>query len=264
MKIAWATDIHFDHCNQQAINSFIDELKYQAADLLFLTGDLTSHGGANALIHHLTASLNLPIYFVLGNHDFYGTSIETVRKNVDCRLNYLTKKKVVTLAPRIALIGHDGWCDGLAGDYAHSHIDSLISDFAEIDELKGLSKENRLHRMEDLSGQSVQHLKKLLLKALADHDTVFLLTHYPPYEEACLYEGQHSGKEWLPFFVNLSLGKMLSAMMLNHEDKQLSIYCGHSHHAAFYSPIPNISVEVGHAEYGKPRAQKPIFIDTLN
>ena len=64
-----------------------------------------------------------PIYFVLGNHDFYKDSIAKTRQRIaelaaeSKHLRYLTAMEVVELSPQTAIIGHDGWADGRFGDY---------------------------------------------------------------------------------------------------------------------------------------------------
>ena len=69
----------------------------------------------------------MPIYFVLGNHDYYHGSIAETRARVielcgtHPRLRYLTAlDEVEALTRHVGLVGHDGWADGRAGDYARS------------------------------------------------------------------------------------------------------------------------------------------------
>ena len=81
-----------------------------------------------------------PIYFVLGNHDFYRGSVAGTRSAVaeivhgSQNLVYLTQAGVVELTPHTALVGHDGWADGRLGDLDGS--DVILNDFLLIDELK--------------------------------------------------------------------------------------------------------------------------------
>lgn len=259
MKIGWATDIHFDHCTAEAIEAFLQEAANEKADCFLLVGDLTSNGEANHLIQTLQSALKIPVYFVLGNHDFYGTSIKEVRLNIDPDLHYLTQENIISLSPKVALIGHDGWADCRAGDYEHSTVGSMISDFYYIEEFKGTSKQAKFEKMQSLARESVQHIERLLPLALETHEEVILLTHVPPFKETCLYEGKMSGAEWLPFFMNQSMGDCLKQIMAQYPDKKLTVLCGHTHSEAHYSPLPNLTVHAGFAEYGKPHIQPSFF-----
>src|ERR1039458_8819395 len=115
MKLAWATDIHLDHAGEAARRKFCQSAKERAAALL-ITGDIAeSHilGSALTALATLTAR---PIYFVLGNHDFYRGSVAGTRRQVGYVVNenlvYLSQSGVIELTPGTALVGHDGWADG--------------------------------------------------------------------------------------------------------------------------------------------------------
>src|SRR5687768_3888091 len=75
VRLAWATDIHLDFLDDDGVRRFAAELAAPRADALILSGDL-SH--AEVLEHHLrllAQGVPGPIYFVLGNHDYYGSAI---------------------------------------------------------------------------------------------------------------------------------------------------------------------------------------------
>jgi predicted phosphohydrolase len=60
-----------------------------------------------------------PIYFVLGNHDYYGGSIDgtrTVARRLSGYLRWLHSAGIVQLHRETALVGHEGWYDAQYGD----------------------------------------------------------------------------------------------------------------------------------------------------
>ena len=115
MKFAWLTDIHLNFCPGR-LQELLDRLDTAEPDAVLIGGDI---GEAPDVIGYLKqfATLDRPINFVLGNHDFYRGSIRQVRASVEdlCRrvenLHYLPSAGVVKLTPDAALIGHGGWDD---------------------------------------------------------------------------------------------------------------------------------------------------------
>jgi hypothetical protein len=116
MRLAWATDIHLDHAGESARRKFCQSVKEQA-DALVVTGDIAESRILGSALTALAALTERPVYFVLGNHDFYRGSIADTRRQVayvvgDTEgLVYLSQSGVVELTPNTALIGHDGWAD---------------------------------------------------------------------------------------------------------------------------------------------------------
>jgi hypothetical protein len=91
-----------------------------------------------------------------------------------------------------------------------------------------------------------------LREALAQADDVRIATHVPPFVAASLYENQPATPDFAPHFVNLSMGEMLLEEAAKHPAKQLTVYCGHSHHAAFFRAAPNLKIHVAAAVYREP------------
>src|SRR5262245_51010310 len=133
VRLAWATDIHLDFLDDEGVRRFAAELAAPRADALLLSGDL-SH--AEHLEHHLRLlgqGVPGPIYYVLGNHDYYGSSIAAVRQAVQelgarrPRLCWLPAAGVVRLTDRTALVGCDGWADARLGSPDTTRV--VLNDF---------------------------------------------------------------------------------------------------------------------------------------
>jgi len=137
MKLAWATDIHLDHAGESARRRFCQSVNEQA-DALVVTGDIVESRILGSALESLATLTERPVYFVLGNHDYYRGSVAGTRRQVgyvvDEGLVYLSQAGVVGLSPNTALVGHDGWADGRLGDLDGS--DVILNDFLLIDELK--------------------------------------------------------------------------------------------------------------------------------
>jgi hypothetical protein len=88
-----------------------------------------------------------------------------------------------------------------------------------------------------------------------------VLTHIPPFSEACLYEGKISNDDWLPYFASKASGDVLMNICTKHPNINFLVLCGHTHGKAKYFPLPNLIVEAGHAKYNRPEIQKIISIE---
>jgi predicted MPP superfamily phosphohydrolase len=263
MILHWTTDLHLDHCQAEEYREFVENVKQRTPPFLLLAGDIAEGASVTEWLSQISTDLSCPIYFVLGNHDFYGASIEKTRKAVEkaaeqnTLLTYLSPlEHEIEISPNVALIGHDGWADGKADDYTNSNV--VLRDYVVINDLAVLDKETRRKKLNSLGEESATQLAKQLESALEHYTTVVCITHAPPFSEACLYENQPSSPDWAPHFVNSSLGDMLLQTMKQHPENSLLVLCGHTHHKAECSPLPNLRVIVGAAEYGNPSLQPPL------
>ncbi len=135
MRYAWMTDIHLEFLRDHEAIRFVGEFADQKLDGLFLTGDIYT---ATRLEFHLRLfeeRCQTSVYFVLGNHDYYGGSIETVLKMADSFnrssfLHWLPATGLVELSKDTCLVGDGSWADGRLGDYAGSRV--LLNDYLKI------------------------------------------------------------------------------------------------------------------------------------
>ncbi|MBF0239348.1 MAG: phosphoesterase [SAR324 cluster bacterium] len=199
-----------------------------------------------------------------GNHDYYKGSLMQVRAQVEDLvldapfLRYLSVSEVISLSPEIALIGHDGWADGRYGDYARSRV--MLNDYVQIMELKGLDSTERLEMLNILGDQAAAFLQTQLDQALVSHKQILLLTHVPPFKEACWHEDQLSSPEYLPHFSCKAVGDVLLEAMRKYPERQLTVLCGHTHSRGICQKLPNLWVLTGDAVYGKLLIQPPIVL----
>src|SRR4051812_20427466 len=122
MRLAWLTDIHLNFVPRPAIEAFAREVLALGPDAVLIGGDIGQADDVAAYLELLSALLRVPVYFVLGNHDYYGGSIGAVRDEVTRLvarkrgLTWLTISGPIPVTARTALIGHDGWGDGGYGN----------------------------------------------------------------------------------------------------------------------------------------------------
>ena len=122
MKLGWLTDIHLCFINtEKAIEIMRNFISEHSLDGLIISGDIEC-------VEDLIL-LNVPIFFVLGNHDFYGSDIESRREKMNVP-TYLTKSNPIFIKERTFLTGEDGWYDMRAGNWKHTTV--RLNDFFQI------------------------------------------------------------------------------------------------------------------------------------
>ncbi len=261
MRLLWATDIHLDFTDVQGTDQFLANLSGEDFDATLVTGDISSGTHLKAHLSALaTALLPKPVYFVLGNHDFYYSSfgaiqhlVENVCENAD-NLIELGHGEIIRLTPQSALIGHRGWADGRAGSGIQSGV--AMSDFVLIGDLRYKTKVDLFAALESLGRESADYLRDILPAALENFLHVWIATHVPPFVEATSHEGRRSDAEFLPHFSNLSAGEVIHEVAKAYPDRKITVLCGHTHSSAEAFIAPNIEVHTGGAEYGSPLIQR--------
>lgn len=112
MRLAWLTDIRLNFVQPPQRRQFLEKVK-EAADAVAVSGDIGESTDVAQYLAEMGEIIQKPIYFVLGNHDFYRDSIAGTRRRVsnlaEGHLRYLTSLGAVELTPRAAIVGHDGW-----------------------------------------------------------------------------------------------------------------------------------------------------------
>lgn len=258
-RVAWLTDIHLDFLEPPEVERLCEQVRNSNPQAVLISGDISVADQLESHLAALDAAMACPIYFVLGNHDYYRSSIAAVRASLgsfcagSTRLRWLTLGGVFPLSAHTALIGHDSWSDGRLGNHASSPV--LLNDFFLIEELVGLEHGPRLLKLNALGDEAAAFFERLLPQALDRYENVILLTHVPPFEAACWHEGRISGADYLPYFSCKAVGDVLTQCMQDRPERRLTVLCGHTHGEGVAQILPNLVVMTGGAEYGRPTLQ---------
>jgi Icc-related predicted phosphoesterase len=266
MRLAWLTDLHLNFLRTPAREAFLRTLAETDADAFLVGGDTGEADDVAGYLNELDNAVQRPLYFVLGNHDFYGCTIAGVREKVrrlcrGCeRLHWLPEAGVVPLTGDTCLVGHDGWGDGRLGDYHGS--DVVLNDWGLIGEFGGSDEPpaERLAKLHALGDEAGAHFRSVLPRALAQFRHVVVLTHVPPFREACWHEGRLSDDAWLPHFTCQTAGDALAEAMRAYPDREMTVLCGHAHGAGEAQIMPNLRVLTGGAVYGAPTVQRVLEV----
>jgi predicted MPP superfamily phosphohydrolase len=263
MRLAWLTDIHLNFVDGLVVDMLADSVRDTYPDAVLIGGDIAEAGNWRSLLERIAARIRLPIYFVLGNHDFDRGSIAAVRATateltiLSALVQWLPVSGVVSLTSRTALVGHDGWGDGGYGNPASSSV--ILNDFFLIEELRNAGPD-LFGVLRRLGEEAAAHFQTNLPMALAEHEHVIALTHVPPFRESAWHQGRQSEEDWLPYFACRAVGEVLRTVMTAHPQRRLTVLCGHTHGAGECQVLPNLTVVTGGAEYGRPRLQRMIEV----
>lgn len=265
---SWATDTHLDHLgnDQQKLIAFAQSLIAGNPAGIFLTGDISV---AKNLVYHLQVIekvVQRPIFFVLGNHDAWGADIATLNNgmkeltNSSQFLRYMPTMPYYALSPSTAVVGHGCWYDAQYGDWQNSSMAmvdwSAIHDFIPV---KG-NKASIVGLARKLALEGVQHVHNGIKQAARLHKRIIVLTHYPPYPQAHLYQGKIGEPHAMPWYTCKYLGDVLTDASKAFPNVQFTVLAGHTHGKCDLQIAPNLTVHVGGAEYGAPLPQGMIEI----
>ena len=102
-KIAWLTDIHLNFLKPAARVQFYNRVAETGVDKILITGDIAEAKDVCEILDEFSQHVNKPIYFVLGNHDYYFGSVINVREQVralckqNSKLVWLGKPGIIAL-----------------------------------------------------------------------------------------------------------------------------------------------------------------------
>lgn len=252
MKLAFITDPHFDHAGHSATIDFALKCADES-DACVITGDIGEAKTVVSLLQIFERNYRKPVFFVLGNHDFYGgdfgSTARSVFKAFGCQ--YLDQGAVFDVAHGVQLCGVDGWYDARLGSPETSHIQ--LNDWTQIKDLASLASINKRSLIDGLrmiGDHFQQRAIRVLEKTTAKR--VIFATHVPPFAQSSVYNGKQSDANWLPWFTNKTLGDALLEWALFNPERELTVWCGHTHGRALYQPMANLAVRTGYADYGTP------------
>jgi predicted MPP superfamily phosphohydrolase len=268
MRLAWLTDIHLNFIDEVTRQKFYKKIVDTKCGGVLISGDIAEAPCLIDILNEMAGYINKPIYFVLGNHDYYRGLV----KEVHDAMTVLTKKHdtlfwlpasgMQALDNNTFLIGQDGWADGRFGDYQNSRVS--INDSRMIGDLfqaKILGKFQLLEKMQELADADALLLQRdLNLAASKDPGKIIVLTHVPPFKESCMHMGKVSDDNWLPYFSSKVIGDVLTAVALKHPEIEFLVLCGHTHSESNYKPLPNLIVKAGKTEYRYPEVQEIIVL----
>ena len=166
------SDLHREFTKERNIPaSMISE----EADAVILAGDITTH----SLIRSCMRDISKPVFYVLGNHEYYGadwdTNVEYIKRDLEGTSVRLLENEFVDFQG-VRIIGSTLWTDfwippGLSGQENQSgNCRRMMSDF---DAISGIS----VWKWADRYDEAVKYLQKILADKSGPN---LVITHMAP------------------------------------------------------------------------------------
>jgi Icc-related predicted phosphoesterase len=224
LRIAAAGDIHCSEQHRDEAREAFAALEGKA-DLVLLAGDLTTHGEPEqgAVLAEACAQLDIPVFAVLGNHDWHANRRdELVQALGEGGIRLLDRDWAVCEASglEVGIVGVKGFVGGFPGSH--------LPDFGE-PSLRGIYREG---------SREVEALDHGL-REIALCPTRIVLLHYAPTEATIVGE---------PEGIWAFLGTDRLAAPIAEHEPDLVLH-GHAHSGTFEGaigdvPVYNVSVPV--------------------
>jgi predicted phosphohydrolase len=264
MKLIWCSDVHLNFLDKNSRQEFYEGIKAANGDVVVISGDIAESHNVVSMIKEMETYTNKPVYFVLGNHDFYGSNVSTVKRSVRS-LGWLGGKAYVPLSCSTALLGVDGWGDCRLGNFGGSRL--TMSDWLYIEDLRkgyGQGRDELKAAIQKLADADARKLRRNVLAAIKDgYNHIVIVTHVPPFEQACLYAGRKSTEDGLPFFASKCLGDAILPIAKKYSDIDFLWLSGHTHSRVTFHPIANMVCKVADAQYYRPKIELVLQMDEL-
>lgn len=254
-RLAWVSDIHLDVAQGDSFLTLIEDCRHY--DGMVISGDIANSTTVEGWLDVLSQQVHKPIWFVLGNHDFYGSSIGCVRARISnfCQtrtsIAWLTERDPMPLVADVCILGVDGWGDGRNGDFLATPI--RLNDADLIHDFMGLPRIELLRKLMALGADAAERLKEQLASAKeCGFNHIIVATHVPPFIDACRHRGQVSTAAWHPDFTCAAVGSILLSFVDSNPAVRVLVLCGHTHGAGDVVIRQNLRVLTAGATYGKP------------
>lgn len=274
-RLVWCTDIHLDHLwehvplsngmfdgsrrySERKVQEFCEKVLKRNPDSVLITGDISMAPMIETHLGWLEKYIpDVPIRFVLGNHDFYDGSIAEVREKVkrfdgtNGKLVWLNTQTVVPLTDKTALVGHDGWYDGGYGDWFKSRL--VMTEYHIVQEFRFKHPMVVFEVMQELAGQCAEHIDTHVQVAAKTHSNVLFATHVPAFRNnSRAPDRRPSDSQWLPNMSSKKAGDALLRAAEAFPETKFTCLSGHTHTPWEEEYLPNLRELTGASKYGHP------------
>jgi len=82
MKLTWITDVHLNFLQKDERIDFYHTLFATDSNGVVISGDIAEATSIELILKEIASTIQKPIYFVLGNHDYYRGSINDLRSTM--------------------------------------------------------------------------------------------------------------------------------------------------------------------------------------
>lgn len=267
IKPLWISDPHLDRLHKedpQALSRLRRVLDTDNITHILLGGDIADSRTFEEELRRFCEACGRPVYFVLGNHDYYFSSVADMQSRASALdipdVQWLPDAGVVPLNDNTALVGQGGWGDAHRGDLEDFVI---LTDYAAISDLalmidhedfwvRGFTEREKLvSKLQALGWEAADALSRHLTEAAKNFTQILILTHVTPFYQTCTYKDLPGNEKGFPGFLWDTMGSLLDDFAASHPDISISVFSGHTHQESQGQIAPNLRAWSAKAEYGE-------------
>jgi len=224
IRIAAAGDVHASEATRDRVESAFERVE-EEADVVLLAGDLTTTGevAQAAVLADACRSLSIPVFAVLGNHDFHGghaDDISALLAESGVRMLSRSWATCEVAGLELGVVGTKGFVGGFPG--------CVLPDFGE-------------PLLREVYAETTRDAEAIArgLREIVHCDLRIVLLHYAPVEATVMGE---------PAGIHVLLGSDRLATPIAECGADLVLH-GHSHAGSFEGrigqiPVYNVAVHV--------------------
>jgi Icc protein len=244
-KLIWVSDTHLRPWN---IRAFCDRIRSKSPDGLLITGDISEGFNFESVMEFLATNLNIPVYFNLGNHDFWGSSVAEryfqTRKLCAkySNLKWLTEEySPIKLSKSTCLIGSEGWYCGSGGDSSYL---KYTLDWMFMYDFRDLNEHQRLDLFFEMAKKSCVDLREKLQLAVDENKNILIATHFPPFSEVERQISHFLKPFYEAYNYNIIMGGLIKEFANKYPNKTFKVFAGHIHSGFTGKITENIKCKV--------------------
>jgi Icc-related predicted phosphoesterase len=217
LRIAAVGDLHASEEHRDRLCASFEAVG-DAADVVLLAGDLTTHGLPDEaqVLADACRSVPVPVLAVLGNHDHHCGRVDTLRRTLAAAgVVVLDREHAIVEAGglEVGIVGVKGFVGGFPG--------AEITDFGE-----RLLREIYAETSAEVDGLEAG------LEAVAGCQRRLVLLHYAPVEATVVGEPE-------PIWAFLGSGRLAAPIGAHRPD---AVFHGHAHHGSAQGSIGDVPV----------------------
>ena len=252
MRVALVSDLHVDssHANAQAVPLIVRNVARSHADCLVLAGDVSADINKLSEVLQAFAAVDIPRYFVPGNHDIWLHPLTNFSPTIDTTTKYdrvIARRareagfsavwRSVPVEGDVAFVGTIGWYDY---SFAPASLGLSRQDY-ERKQHEGLTWQDKnfvrwAPRRDRTAGRPLsdsqatamfnEDLRTLLLRASRRHAVkrIVVVTHHVPFQEMVRYRNHPRWDYFCAFMGSKSSGELIQSF-----DKVTHVLAGHTH-----------------------------------
>ncbi|GGI89055.1 metallophosphoesterase family protein [Legionella impletisoli] len=248
MRTLWLTDLHVNRLDEEHYTDLFNRIQASEADGIWITGDIGDPPLNWIFLEDLFCKFTKPIYFVLGNHDYYGLKVDEARQKAR-NLSY-AYPNAHYLTSEAGFVFKEYFITGIGcwGNTGNIPLRENTWDSDAIYDLLRLNLEQLKTKVNQLGEQDASILlQKCAAGITKTIKTLVIFTHVPPIEAMQGRNPVRALEENRTVYYSFALSNALKQLLETYPEIDIRVYSGHLHQAQAYQITDRLHGHVAEA-----------------